>query len=106
MYRSREGTLIVRFCTNCATRPTGTPGFRLARNIPVMGEVGEDYASHAELLYEHCRVPVSNRIGPEGAGFALAQERLGPGRIHHCMHWIGICERALARRCVYFSNRS
>jgi alkylation response protein AidB-like acyl-CoA dehydrogenase len=74
--------------------PCDTPGFRIVRNIPVMGERGEDYASHAEVVYEGCRVPESNRIGAEGAGFALAQERLGPGRIHHCMRWVGICERA------------
>lgn len=79
--------------------PTSTPGFILVRNIPVMGEAGEDYASHAEVRYENCRVPRSNRLGAEGAGFALAQERLGPGRIHHCMRWIGICERAFDLMC-------
>jgi acyl-CoA dehydrogenase len=79
--------------------PAGTPGFRIVRNIPVMGEAGEDYFSHAEVVFEGCRVPVENRIGPEGAGFLLAQERLGPGRIHHCMRWIGICERAFELMC-------
>jgi alkylation response protein AidB-like acyl-CoA dehydrogenase len=79
--------------------PTDTPGFRLVRNIPLMGDVGEDYFSHAEIRYEGCRVPVENRIGPEGAGFPLAQERLGPGRIHHCMRWIGVCERAFELMC-------
>lgn len=74
--------------------PMDTPGVTLVRNISVMGEAGSDYASHAELAFRDVRVPVSNRIGDEGAGFALAQERLGPGRIHHCMRWIGICERA------------
>jgi len=74
--------------------PTSTPGFRLVRNIPVMGHPGDGYMSHAEVRYEGCRVPQSNLLGPEGAGFAIAQERLGPGRIHHCMRWIGICERA------------
>ncbi len=74
--------------------PMDTPGLVLVRNIPVMGEAGSDYASHAELRFESVRVPVSNRIGAEGAGFALAQERLGPGRIHHCMRWLGIAERA------------
>ncbi len=75
--------------------PSDTPGFSIVRNIKVMGETGEDWASHAETLFENCRVPVSARIGDEGAGFSLAQERLGPGRIHHCMRWIGICSRAL-----------
>jgi acyl-CoA dehydrogenase len=74
--------------------PIDAPGVVLVRNIPVMGEAGSDYASHAELRFESVRVPVSHRIGAEGAGFALAQERLGPGRIHHCMRWIGIGERA------------
>ena len=79
--------------------PTDTKGFRIVRNIPVMGEAGGDYASHAEVQYEDCRVPITNRIGEEGAGFLLAQERLGPGRIHHCMRWIGICERAFDLMC-------
>jgi acyl-CoA dehydrogenase len=74
--------------------PMDTPGVQTVRNIPVMGEGGSDYASHAELRFVDVRVPVTNRIGDEGAGFALAQERLGPGRIHHCMRWLGICERA------------
>lgn len=74
--------------------PTDTKGFELVRNISIMGDPGEDYASHAEIAYEDCRVPVENLVGPENAGFLLAQERLGPGRIHHAMRWIGICERA------------
>ncbi len=74
--------------------PTDTPGFNLVRNIPVMGHAGEDYFSHGEILYQNCRVPQSNLLGPEGHAFVIAQERLGPGRIHHCMRWIGICNRA------------
>ncbi len=74
--------------------PMDAPGVTLVRNISVMGEAGSDYASHAEMRFDAVRVPVSNRIGDEGAGFALAQERLGPGRIHHCMRWLGISERA------------
>ncbi len=85
--------------------PLDTPGFRILRNLPIMGEVGEDYFSHAEVVYENCRVPVGNRIGPEGAGFRLAQERLGPGRIHHCMRWIGICERAFELMCRRAATR-
>ncbi|RME82145.1 MAG: acyl-CoA dehydrogenase [Caldilineae bacterium] len=79
--------------------PTDTPGFRLHCNTPVMGHAGRGFFTHGEIFYEDCRVPVSNRIGAEGAGFALAQERLGPGRIHHCMRWIGICERAFDLMC-------
>lgn len=79
--------------------PTDAPGFTLVRNIPVMGEAGGGWASHAEVRYEDVRVPVSHRLGEEGEGFAIAQSRLGPGRIHHCMRWIGICERALDILC-------
>ena len=85
--------------------PADTPGFRIVRNLPIMGDVGDDYFSHAEVAYEECRVPVENRIGPEGAGFMLAQERLGPGRIHHCMRWIGICERAFDLMCRRAASR-
>ena len=85
--------------------PTDTPGFRLVRNIGVMGEAGSDWASHAEVQYEGARVPQDNRLGPEGAGFMLAQERLGPGRIHHCMRWIGVCERALDLMCKRAASR-
>jgi len=75
--------------------PTDTPGFNLVRNIPVMGHTGDSWHSHAEILYQNCRVPAENLLGPRGMGFILAQERLGPGRIHHCMRWIGICNRCL-----------
>jgi alkylation response protein AidB-like acyl-CoA dehydrogenase len=79
--------------------PTNTPGYRLVRNISVMGEPGSDHASHGEVVFENVRVPRRNRLGPEGEGFRIAQERLGPGRIHHCMRWIGIAERALDLLC-------
>lgn len=85
--------------------PVDTPGFRLVRNIPIMGEAGEGWFSHAEVVYEGCRVPVASRIGPEGSGFRLAQERLGPGRIHHCMRWIGMAERALDLMCRRAASR-
>jgi acyl-CoA dehydrogenase len=80
--------------------PTDTPGFRIVRNISVMGESGSDYASHAEIAYDSVRVSQKNLLGAEGAGFVLAQERLGPGRIHHCMRWLGICERAFDLMCT------
>lgn len=85
--------------------PLDNPGFKLVRNIPIMGESGEDYLSHAEVKFENCRVPIDNLIGKEGQGFALAQERLGPGRIHHCMRWIGICERVFDLMCKRAINR-
>jgi alkylation response protein AidB-like acyl-CoA dehydrogenase len=75
--------------------PTSTPGFELVCNLSVMGHRGGDWASHAEVAYHDARVPLSNILGGEGAGFVIAQQRLGPGRIHHCMRWIGVCERAL-----------
>jgi len=85
--------------------PTDTPGFNLVRNIPIMGDVGRDYASHGEILYQNCRVPKENILGEEGHGFVIAQERLGPGRIHHCMRWIGLCNRALAMMCDRANKR-
>jgi acyl-CoA dehydrogenase len=85
--------------------PTDNSGFELVRNIPIMGEAGEGYVSHAEVRYNNCRVPKSNLIHKEGTGFLLAQERLGPGRIHHCMRWIGISERALDMMCQRAATR-
>ena len=85
--------------------PVDNPGFEIVRNIPVMGDVGEGYMSHGETRLTDCRISASNIIGKEGEGFILAQERLGPGRIHHCMRWIGICERAVALMCSRASSR-
>ncbi len=85
--------------------PTNAPGFEFIGNVSVMGHRGSDYASHADVSYQNCRVPLSNLLGPEGAGFAIAQERLGPGRIHHCMRWIGICERAFEIMCKHAASR-
>lgn len=85
--------------------PTDTSGFNLVRNIPVMGHTGEGYFSHGEILYQNCRVPQKNLLGKEGDGFVIAQERLGPGRIHHCMRWIGICNRAFDLMCARARDR-
>lgn len=85
--------------------PTDTPGFNLVRNIPVMGEAGEGYMSHSEIRYENCRAPQANLLGQEGTGFTIAQQRLGPGRIHHCMRWVGICERAFDLMCHRAATR-
>lgn len=91
--------------------PTGTPGVNIVRDVPTMGEpdhrTGEP-GGHAEIIYDNVRVPFENVVGGEagiGQGFALAQKRLGPGRIHHAMRWLGqsqrafdlLCERALTR---------
>ena len=85
--------------------PCDTPGFNQVRNIPVMGEPGTDYFGHWEILYQSCRVPQENLLGPEGHGFIIAQERLGPGRIHHCMRWLGICKRSFDLMCKRASER-
>jgi len=85
--------------------PTGTPGFELVGNLSVMGHRGADWMSHGEIMYHGARVPLANLLGPEGGGFVLAQHRLGPGRIHHCMRWIGICERAFDLLCEHASTR-
>ncbi len=85
--------------------PVDMPGFEIVQNLPVMGERGEDWMSHAEVRLSGVRVPIENRLGEEGAGFALAQERLGPGRIHHCMRWLGICERAFDLMCERAATR-
>ncbi|GAB4053803.1 acyl-CoA dehydrogenase family protein [Spirosoma litoris] len=85
--------------------PTDTPGFNIERNIPVFGEAGEGWFSHAEVTYTNCRVPAANVIAGEGMGFRLAQERLGPGRVHHCMRWVGNAEKALDLMCKRAATR-
>jgi alkylation response protein AidB-like acyl-CoA dehydrogenase len=85
--------------------PTDTPGFNLVRNVSVMGHAGSGHASHGEVIYQSCRVPLENLLGPEGGGFVIAQERLGPGRIHHCMRWLGIAGRAFDMMCERANQR-
>ncbi len=85
--------------------PTDTPGFNLVRNVSVMGHAGSGHASHGEVIYQSCRVPRSNLLGPEGSGFLIAQDRLGPGRIHHCMRWLGIASRAFDMMCARANER-
>jgi alkylation response protein AidB-like acyl-CoA dehydrogenase len=85
--------------------PTDNPGFHHIRRLSIMGDVGYGWQSHSEVAYEDCRVPAENLLGQEGFGFSIAQERLGPGRIHHCMRWLGICERAFDLMCERAARR-
>lgn len=85
--------------------PTDSPGFQHVRKISVMGEQGEDWMSHSEIRLTQVRVPKENLLGERGRGFAIAQERLGPGRIHHCMRWIGIAQRSLELMCEHAARR-
>jgi alkylation response protein AidB-like acyl-CoA dehydrogenase len=83
--------------------PTDTPGFNIVRAVPVMGSGG--IGGHCEIRFEDCRVPVTNLLGESGEGFKLAQARLGPGRIQHCMRWIGAAQRSFEMMCSYSLKR-
>ena len=83
--------------------PRNTPGVTILRNLPVMGYI--DNEGHCEMLFEDVRVPVSNLLGEAGSGFAIAQARLGPGRIHHCMRAIGAATYALELMCQRATSR-
>jgi alkylation response protein AidB-like acyl-CoA dehydrogenase len=85
--------------------PTDTPGYELARRIPVMGHEGRGWATHCETRFTGVRVPLANTLGEPGDGFRIAQKRLGPGRIHHVMRWLGQMERAFELMCAHALER-
>jgi len=104
--------LIVMAVTDPESRPhqrasmiivdAGAPGVRMLRDVPTMEHPAEEFGrigGHAEIVYESVRVPAENLLGARGAGFALAQTRLVPGRIHHCMRWLGVGQRAFDMLC-------
>ncbi len=84
--------------------PTETPGFNILRQVPVMGH-RQRQGGHWDIRYEDCRVPAKNLLGLRGEGFKIAQARLGPGRIQHCMRWLGVAQRSLELMCRRVLNR-
>jgi alkylation response protein AidB-like acyl-CoA dehydrogenase len=85
--------------------PADTPGVDVVRAIPTMGHRGRNWSTHCEVRYTNVRVPATNLLGEEGAGFRIAQKRLGPGRIHHVMRWLGQMQRAFELMCEYSLQR-
>jgi alkylation response protein AidB-like acyl-CoA dehydrogenase len=81
--------------------PAETPGVEVVRAVPVLGHEGRGWSTHCEVTYTNVRVPVANTLGEPGDGFRIAQKRLGPGRIHHVMRWLGQMQRAFELMCSY-----
>ena len=85
--------------------PADTPGVEIVRPIPVLGHRGRGWSTHCEVRYTGVRVPRENVLGEPGDGFRIAQKRLGPGRIHHVMRWLGQMQRAFELMCRYALER-
>jgi len=85
--------------------PADSPGFEIVRPTPVLGHVGHGWSTHCEVRYTGVRVPVEYVLGEPGDGFRIAQKRLGPGRIHHVMRWLGQMQRAFELMCTYSLQR-
>jgi len=85
--------------------PTDTPGYELVRRVSVMGHEGRGWGTHCETRFTNVRVPATNTLGEPGDGFRIAQKRLGPGRIHHVMRWLGQMQRAFELLCSYSLER-
>jgi acyl-CoA dehydrogenase len=85
--------------------PAETPGVEVVRPIPVLGHAGRGWSTHCEVRYTNVRVPLENVLGEPGDGFRIAQKRLGPGRIHHVMRWLGQMQRAFELMCSYALER-
>jgi alkylation response protein AidB-like acyl-CoA dehydrogenase len=85
--------------------PADAPGVEVVRPVPVLGHTGRGWSTHCEVRYTGVRVPVANTLGEAGDGFRLAQKRLGPGRIHHVMRWLGQMQRAFELMCAYALER-
>jgi acyl-CoA dehydrogenase len=85
--------------------PADTPGVEVVRPVPVLGHRGRGWSTHCEVRYTGVRVPVANTLGEPGDGFRIAQKRLGPGRIHHVMRWLGQMQRAFELMCAYALER-
>ncbi|MDP9237282.1 MAG: acyl-CoA dehydrogenase family protein [Chloroflexota bacterium] len=101
MCRTEEDDVPAHKAFSMIVVPTDTPGYNIVRETPVMGMLG----GHCEVEYDNVRVPRSNLLGPRGQGFLISQQRLGPGRIFHCMRWLGQAQRAFDLMCERANTR-
>jgi alkylation response protein AidB-like acyl-CoA dehydrogenase len=101
MVRTEDEDVPIHKAYSMIVVPTDTPGYNIVRDVPVMGMLG----SHCEVIYDNVRVPRTNMIGGRGEGFLISQKRLGPGRIFHCMRWLGQAQRAFDLMCDRANNR-